>query len=30
MKRELAIAEKRRPGPFARIEDAVEAFAPAA
>jgi 3,4-dihydroxy 2-butanone 4-phosphate synthase/GTP cyclohydrolase II len=27
MKRELSIAEKRRPGPFARIEDAVAAFA---
>src|ERR1700704_2815470 len=27
MKRELSIADKRRPGPFARIEDAVAAFA---
>jgi 3,4-dihydroxy 2-butanone 4-phosphate synthase/GTP cyclohydrolase II len=27
MKRELSIAEKRRPGPFSRIEDAVAAFA---
>ena len=27
MKRELSIAEKKRPGPFARIEDAVAAFA---
>src|ERR1700712_3678545 len=27
MKRELSIADKRRPGPFARIDDAVAAFA---
>jgi 3,4-dihydroxy 2-butanone 4-phosphate synthase/GTP cyclohydrolase II len=27
MQRELSIADKRRPGPFARIEDAVAAFA---